>query len=75
MVLLPAQKNQACWLVFSVSHRAVQAMGSAYTGAPVSLVFQGEGSRSCSGWGSTELQVPVCSGKQDLPLSMLSNGA
>jgi hypothetical protein len=49
LVLLPAWGNEACWLVPSVTHGAVGAMGPAYTGEPVSLVFLSEGSRSCSG--------------------------
>jgi hypothetical protein len=58
--LLFAQENKACvqrefWsLIFhkgfrepSVTHGASGIMGPAYTGVPVSLVFQDEGSRSC----------------------------
>jgi hypothetical protein len=33
--------NQACCLEPSVTHGAAGALGPAYTGAPVSLVFQG----------------------------------
>jgi hypothetical protein len=51
--------------VTSVTCGAEGTLGPAYTGAPVSLVFQDKGSRSCSG-GNMELQVPVCAGKQDL---------
>jgi hypothetical protein len=50
----------------SVTCGALGAMGLACTGVPVSLVIQGEGSRSCSGW-SLELQVSMCARKQDLP--------
>jgi hypothetical protein len=57
--------NPVCWLVPSVTHGAAGVMNPAYTGAPDSLVFQGEGSRSCSG-GSIELCVPMCIEKQVL---------
>jgi hypothetical protein len=54
----------------SVTHGTKRAMGPAYTGALVSLTFQGEGSRSCIGR-SLELRVPVCA-RWDL---LLNNGA
>jgi hypothetical protein len=66
--VLQAQENQACWLVPSVTHGTVGDLGPAFGGPPVSLVFQGAGSRSCTGE-STELQIPLCAGKQDLLLS------
>jgi hypothetical protein len=47
VLLLPVRENQACWLLPSVTHGAAGALDPAYTGAPVSLVFQGEGSRLC----------------------------
>jgi hypothetical protein len=58
--------NQACWLVPSVTRGAVEAVGPAYTGVPVSLAFQGEGVAGCVVGGSMELWVPVCARKQDL---------
>jgi hypothetical protein len=52
--------NQECWLVPSVSCGALGALSPAYTGLPVSLVFQSEGSRLCS-WGkSGALSSCVC---------------
>jgi hypothetical protein len=65
---LPAQENQACSFVPSVTSGAAGAVGPFYTGMPVSLAFQDKGSRSCSG-GSVELCVTVCTRKQDLLLS------
>jgi hypothetical protein len=41
-------ENQAFRLAPSVTHEAAGAVGPAYTGAQVSLAFQGEGSRLCS---------------------------
>jgi hypothetical protein len=40
--------DQACWLAPFVTHGTVGFLGQAYTGSPVSLVFQGEGSRLCT---------------------------
>jgi hypothetical protein len=57
--------NQACWVVRSVTYWAVGAGSPAYTGAPVSLAFQGESSRSCGGE-RVELWVPECAGKQGI---------
>jgi hypothetical protein len=54
VALLVAGGNQTCWLEPSVSCGAVGAIGPVSTGVPVSLAFQGEGSRSCS-VGSVEL--------------------
>jgi hypothetical protein len=47
------------------AHVAAGAVGPAYKGAPVFLVFQGEGSRSYIR-GSMEIQVSVCARKWDL---------
>jgi hypothetical protein len=46
--LLLAWRNQGCWFAPSVTRGAVGALGPAYIGAPVSLAFQGDGSRSYS---------------------------
>jgi hypothetical protein len=54
--------------VLSVTREATEAVDPAYAGVLVSMIFQGEGIRFCSG-GRMELQVPVCARKQDLPLS------
>jgi hypothetical protein len=40
--------NHGCWLTPSVTHGAVGAISPTDTEVPVSLAFQGEGSRSCS---------------------------
>jgi hypothetical protein len=52
--------NQACWLAPSLTHGAAGALGPAYTGAPISLAFQSEVSRSCSRGEHGALSSCVC---------------
>jgi hypothetical protein len=70
---LRIQYSSCCWhrgIKLSVTCGAAGSMGPAYTGVPISLEFQNEGSRSCRKEEHVELQVPLCARKEDLPPSV-----